>query len=47
MMQIQESFWTPVAFASRTMTETECQYAQTVKEALAITWACSQHISWA
>lgn len=29
----------PVAFASRSMTETECRYAQIEKEALATTWA--------
>ena len=29
----------PVAFASRSMTETECRYAQIDKEALATTWA--------
>ena len=42
IMQKQESSWTPVAFASRTMTETERRYAQIEKEALAITWACEK-----
>ena len=40
LMQKLESSWTPVAFASRTMTETERRYAKIEKEALAITWAC-------
>ena len=29
----------PVAYACRSMTETECRYAQIEKEALAVTWA--------
>ena len=32
----------PVAYASRSMTETECRYAQIEKEALAVTWALEQ-----
>ena len=34
--------WRPVAFASRSMSETECRYAQIEKEALAVTWACEK-----
>ena len=41
---LQESWegWKPVAYASRSMSETEQCYAQIKKEALAITWACSK-----
>ena len=36
------SEWRPVAFASRSMSETERRYVQIEKEALAITWACEK-----
>jgi len=37
-----EPTWKPVAYASRSMSETECRYAQIEKEALATTWACDK-----
>ena len=39
LLQQQEDKWRPVAFASRSLSETECHYAQIEKEALALTWA--------
>lgn len=40
MLQKEGDVWTPVAYATRSLTPTEQRYAQLEKEALALTWAC-------
>ena len=40
LLQKCSNSWRPVAFVSRSLTETEQHYAQIEKEALATTWAC-------
>lgn len=42
LFQSEDNSWKPVAYASRSMTETERRYAQIEKEALAATWACEK-----
>ena len=34
--------WKPVAYASRSMSDTEKHYAQIEKEVLAVTWSCDK-----
>ena len=42
LLQEFESTWKPVAYASRSLSDTETRYAQIEKEALALTWACDK-----
>ena len=42
LLQRKETEWRPVAYASRSMTETEHRYAQIEKEALASVWSCEK-----
>ena len=42
LLQEADKQWRPIAYASRSMSETEQRYAQIEKEALAITWACEK-----
>ena len=42
LRQKHGGIWKPVAFASRSLSETERRYAQIEKEALGVTWACEK-----
>ena len=42
LLQETNNEWQPVAYGSRTMTETERRYAQIEKEALSLTWAAEK-----
>ena len=46
LQQNQQDMWKPIAFASRSLTQTEQYYATIEKEALAITWACEKFASY-
>ena len=40
LTQKQQGEFKPIAYGSRVLTETEWQYSQTKREALAVIWAC-------
>ena len=42
LLQQHGEDWKPIAFASRSMTDTERRYSQIEKEALALVWACEK-----
>ncbi len=42
LLQKEGDEWKPVAYASRSMTDTEQRYAQVEKEALGLTWGCER-----
>ena len=42
LLQKHNGEWKPIAFASRSLTDTERRYAQIEKEALVLTWACEK-----
>ena len=42
LLQLHHGEWKPIAFASRSLSDTERRYAQIEKEALALTWACEK-----
>ena len=46
LLQQERSEWKSIAFASRSMTETETRYTQIEKEALATTWACEKFATY-
>ena len=46
LLQQHNSQWKPVAYASRSMSETEKRYSQIEKEALAVTWACDKFANY-
>ncbi|XP_030587995.1 uncharacterized protein K02A2.6-like [Archocentrus centrarchus] len=46
LLQMQEDSWQPVAYASRSMTETEQRYAQIEKETLGLVFGCGKFHSY-
>ena len=46
LLQQNTDMWKPIAFASRSMTETEQRYTQIEKEVLALVWTCEKFANY-
>lgn len=46
LLQAEDEHWKPVAFASRTLTETECRYTQIEKECLGLVFGLERSHSY-
>ena len=42
LTQQQGGVWRAISYASRSLSDVECRYSQTEKEALALVWACER-----
>lgn len=42
LLQKNDKHWKLVVYASQLMSQTECRYAQSEKEVLALVWACDK-----
>ena len=46
LLQYQQQHWKPVAYASKSLTETEKRYSQIEKVALALVWSCEKFATY-
>ena len=46
LLQYQQQHWKPLAYASKSLTETEKRYSQIEKEALVLVWSCEKFATY-